>query len=92
MDEIFKNSILIEDIENFKKRGYAILGYEKKMKVLYKYYEDLINNKLFNIYNKNEKMLIRSRPSNEETRRIRKSHWNSKKIYIGFQSRKINYL
>ena len=58
MDEIFKNSILIEDIENFKKRGYAILGYEKKMKVLYKYYEDLINNKLFNIYNKNEKMLI----------------------------------
>lgn len=58
MDEIFINSILREDIEQFKQRGYTILGYEKELIVSYKYYEDLIKNKLFNIYNKNEELLI----------------------------------
>lgn len=58
MDEIFVNSIIREDMEIFKQRGYTILGYEKKMIVTYKYYEDLVNNKLFDIYTKNEKLLI----------------------------------
>ena len=58
MDEIFINSILRENIEQFKQRGYTILGYEKELIISYKYYEDLINNKLFNMYNKNEDLLI----------------------------------
>lgn len=58
MDEIFRNSIIRESIDNFKQRGYTILGYEKEMKVSYKYYEELITNKLFEIYNKNEELLI----------------------------------
>ena len=58
MDEIFENSILNENIEQFKIRGYSILGYERKMKIPYKYYEELKENKLFNIYTKNEKLLI----------------------------------
>lgn len=58
MDEIFKNSIIREDIELFKQRGYTILGYEKELVVSYKYYQELIDNKLFEIYNKNEELLI----------------------------------
>ncbi len=58
MDEIFENSIIREDISDFKKRGYTILGYEKEIRVSYKFYEELKNNKLFEIYNKNEELLI----------------------------------
>lgn len=58
MDQIFENSIMREDINDFKKRGYTVLGYEKEMKVSYKYYEELKNNKLFDVYNKNEELLI----------------------------------
>lgn len=58
MDKIFVNSIIREDMNKFKKRGYTVLGYEKELIVDYKYYEDLLNNNLFDIYNKNEKMLI----------------------------------
>lgn len=58
MDEIFENSIMREDISAYKDRGYTVLGYEKEMRVPYKYYEELKNNKLFEIYNKNEELLI----------------------------------
>ena len=58
MDEIFENSIIRENISDFKNKGYTILGYEKEIKVSYKYYEELKNNKLFEIYNKNEELLI----------------------------------
>ena len=58
MDEIFENSIIRENISDFKNRGYTILGYEKEIKVSYKYYEELKSNKLFEIYNKNEELLI----------------------------------
>lgn len=57
MDEILKNAILKETIENYKEKGYAILGYDRQMEVPYKYYEELLNNKLFDIYNVNEEML-----------------------------------
>lgn len=58
MDEIFKNSILREDIEQFKDRGYTVLGYEKELIVTYDYYKELLENKLFEKYNKNEELLI----------------------------------
>ena len=58
MDKIFENSIIRENIKDFKNRGYTILGYEKELKVSYKYYEELKSNKLFEIYNKNEELLI----------------------------------
>jgi len=57
MDEILKNAILVENVEEYKEKGYAILGYDREMKVPYKYYEELLNNKLFDIYNANEEML-----------------------------------
>ena len=58
MDKIFENSILRENISNFKKRGYTVLGYEKELIVSYNFYEELKNNKLFEKYNKNEELLI----------------------------------
>lgn len=57
MDEILKNAILTESIEKYKEKGYAILGYDREMKVPYKYYEELLDNKLFDIYSVNEEML-----------------------------------
>ncbi len=58
MDKIFENSIIRENIRDFQKRGYTILGYEKELKVSYNFYEELKNNQLFKIYNKNEELLI----------------------------------
>lgn len=58
MDEILKNAILTESIEKYEEKGYAILGYDREMKVSYKYYKELLDNKLFNIYNANEEMII----------------------------------
>lgn len=58
MDEILKNVILTESIKKYEEKGYAILGYDRKMKVPYKYYEELLDNKLFNIYNANEEMIV----------------------------------
>ena len=57
MDEILKNAILTEAIEKYKEKGYAILGYDREMKVPYKYYEELLDNKLFDIYSANEEIL-----------------------------------
>ena len=58
MDEVFKNSLIRESMNDFRQRGYTILGYEKQLTVTHKYYEELISNKIFDIYNKNEKLLI----------------------------------
>ena len=58
MDEIFENSIIRENIEDFEKRGYTILGYEKEIKVSFDFYKELKKNKIFEIYNKNEELLI----------------------------------
>lgn len=58
MDEILKNAILTESIEKYEEKGYAILGYDRKMEVPYKYYEELLDNRLFNIYNANEAMIV----------------------------------
>lgn len=57
MDEILKNAILKESIETYKEKRYATLGYDRQMEVPYEYYEELLDNKLFDIYNANEEML-----------------------------------
>ena len=58
MDEIFVNSLMREDMDSFKTRGFTILGFEREMKVPYSFYEELVSNKLFEIYDKNINMLI----------------------------------
>ena len=46
MDEIFKEKLIEEDFEEFKKRGYTIKNRNKKMIIPYKFYEELCENKL----------------------------------------------
>jgi len=58
MDEILVNSILKESVEDYKNRQFTILGYEKSMAVYYSFYEELLNNKILDKFNKKRKMLI----------------------------------
>lgn len=58
MDEILINSILKETIEDYKNRGFTILGYEKSMEVYYSFYEELVDNKILEQFNQKRKMLI----------------------------------
>lgn len=58
MDEILINSILKESMEDFKNRGYTILGYEKSMEVYFSFYEELVENNILEKFNRKRKMLI----------------------------------
>lgn len=58
MDEIFVNSIIKDNMNDFKTNGTTKLGYEKEIIISYKYYEDLVKDKIFDVYNKNEEILI----------------------------------
>lgn len=58
MDEVFKNSLLKEDFNEFIKRGYAVLGYERKMNINYDFYESLVENNLFLKYNLDKEIYI----------------------------------
>ena len=58
MDECFKNNILKDPIKEFRKNGYIYAGFSKKIRVPYKFYDALLKNKLFDIYNKEYPMLI----------------------------------
>ena len=58
MDECFKNNILKDPIKDFRKNGYIYAGFSKKIRVPYKFFDELLKNKLFDIYNKEYPMLI----------------------------------
>lgn len=50
MAEIYKDSLLRENEEKYKERGYTKLGFEREMLVPYKFLEELEANDLFKIY------------------------------------------
>ena len=60
MDKIFVNAILNDSLEEFEKKGYTIVGYERELKVNYSFYKELIDNQIFDIYqtNKNKILII----------------------------------
>ena len=58
MDECFKNNLLKDPLKDFRKNGYIYTGFSKKIRVTYKFYDSLLKNKLFDIYNKEYPMLI----------------------------------
>ena len=58
MDECFKNNLLKDSIKDFRKNGYIYTGFSKKIRVPYKFYDEILKNKLFDIYNKEYPMLI----------------------------------
>ena len=58
MKDIFINSLLKESFEQYKKNGKAKTGHGGKIEVPYYFYENLINNDLYQKYNERRKMLI----------------------------------
>ena len=58
MDEIFKDTLLREPFEKFKEKKVTTLGFERKIMISYKFYEDLVNNKIIDLYNNNQHILI----------------------------------
>lgn len=58
MDYILIHSLITEDLDILKKRGYTIREKKRKMKILYSFYEDLKENNLLKKYNKNYEILI----------------------------------
>ena len=58
MDECFKNNLLKDSLKDFRKNGYIYAGFSKKIRVPYKFYDEILKNKLFDIYNKEYPMLI----------------------------------
>lgn len=58
MGNIFKDYLLGEDIKEFLERGFAILGFERKIKITEEFYLELEKNKIIELYNKGKEMLI----------------------------------
>lgn len=58
MDECFKNNLLKDSLKDFRKNGFIYAGFSKKIRVPYKFYDEISKNKLFDIYNKEYPMLI----------------------------------
>ena len=50
MKNIFENSILRVDLKDFIKKGECELGFERKIIVTKKFYEELIKNDIFKLY------------------------------------------
>lgn len=51
MAKILKEVLLKESFSKYKENGYTILGFERKMKIPYSFYEELLNNNINKIYN-----------------------------------------
>ena len=47
-----------EDLQFFLKRGYTVLGFERKITIYKSFYKDLLNNKIIDLYNKKRKIFI----------------------------------
>ena len=58
MGNIFKDYLLKEDINKFLERGFAILGFERNIKISKEFYLSLEKNKIIELYNKKKEMLI----------------------------------
>lgn len=58
MDKIFKDTLLREPFEEFKKNKVTSMGYERKMLITYNFYEELRSHRLLELYNNNQHILI----------------------------------
>lgn len=58
MGNIFKDYLLKEDINKFLERGFAILGFERNIKITKEFYLELEKNKIIELYDKRKEMLI----------------------------------
>lgn len=58
MKDVFINCLLKEPFEQYKKYGKAKTGHGGKIEMPYSFYEDLMNNDLYNNYHEKRKILI----------------------------------
>ena len=58
MRKVFENNILKMPINEFLENGKCTLGFERKIIITKEYYDSLVKNDIFKIYNKNNKILI----------------------------------
>ncbi len=58
MKSIFERSILKISLGEFLKDGKCILGFERKIIITKEYYQELVRNNIFKIYNKSNDILI----------------------------------
>ena len=58
MKKVFEDSLLKMSINEFLEKGECILGFERKIIITKEYYEELVINDIFKIYNNNNKILI----------------------------------
>ena len=58
MDEVFKQCLIEESFQDFKNRGYTIRHWKTPMKVKYEFYEELKRNRIFEMGEFKEKILI----------------------------------
>lgn len=58
MADIFRYSLIKEDMISFKERGFTQLGFERKMDVSYSFYEELSQNNIFDLYKNSQNILI----------------------------------
>ena len=54
MEKIYKDTLLRESLEEYKKRGYTKLGFEREMLVFYSFLEELEKNEIFKIFENKE--------------------------------------
>ena len=74
MDKIFVHAILREPMEEFKKRGYTIVGYERELKVNYTFYEELENTQIFELFQKYENEILIIHGDKDDTAPIEDSY------------------
>ena len=74
MDKIFVHAILREPMEEFKKRGYTIVGYERELKVNYTFYEELENTQIFELFQKDENEILIIHGDKDDTAPIEDSY------------------
>ena len=58
MKKVFEDSLLKMPINEFLEKGKCILGFERKIIITKEFYEELVINDIFKIYNNNNKILI----------------------------------
>lgn len=58
MDEILKNSLLRENMKEYKERGYTQIGFEREMDLPYDFYIELVKNNIYKIFEDNEMPFI----------------------------------
>ena len=58
MRKIFEDNILKMPLNEFLEKGNCVLGFERNIVITKKYYEELVKNDIFKLYNKNDNILI----------------------------------